>query len=73
MIILMVVIALIFNKWLIPILVGFAALDTILYFSLGDIVICYSCKAIYRGLPISSQTQGFDLKIHDRYEFKKKK
>jgi|SRR6185295_12642701 len=64
--------ALIFNKWLFPILVGGAILDGLLYFLLGDIVICYKCRAIYRGMPISPKLEGFDLKIHDQYEFKKK-
>jgi len=69
---LIVVLALIFNRWLIPILVGGAILDTLLYFLLGDIVICYKCRAIYRGMPISSRVEGFDLKTHDQYAFKKK-
>lgn len=55
------------------ILVGGALLDLALYFGLGDIVLCYNCRAIYRGMPISPRVEGFDLKIHDQYEFKKKK
>jgi len=55
------------------ILVAGALLDLGLFFGLGDIVICYNCRAIYRGFPISPQVEGFDLKIHDRYEFNKKK
>lgn len=73
LIILMVVLALVFNKWFIEILVAFAVLDLALYFGLGDIVLCYKCRAIYRGMPISPKVEGFDLKIHDQYEFKKKK
>ncbi len=72
-VVLIVGIALIFNHYLIQILVAGAILDTVLYFALGDIVICYSCRGIYRGLPISGKVQGFDLKIHDQYEFKHKK
>lgn|SRR5579885_3410458 len=72
MVILMVALALIFNRWLIQILVGFAALDLVLYFGLPNIVLCYSCRAIYRGLPISPRIEGFDLKIHDQYAFKGK-
>lgn len=68
-----VVTALIFNRWLIPILVGGALLDTLLYFALGDIVICYNCRAIYRGLPISPKVSGFELVTHDQYAFNKKK
>jgi uncharacterized protein (DUF983 family) len=68
-----VAIALIFNQYLIQILVAGAILDTVLYFALGDIVICYNCRGIYRGLTISSKVQGFDLKTHDQYEFKHKK
>jgi hypothetical protein len=68
-----VVLALVFNRWLIPILIAGAALDLLLYFGLGDVVICYSCRAIYRGLPISPKVEGFDLKIHDAYTFKNKK
>jgi hypothetical protein len=73
LIVLMVVLALVFNKWFIHILVGFAVLDLALYFGLGDIVLCYNCRAIYRGLPISPKVEGFELKIHDQYTFKNKK
>ena len=69
---LIVVLALVFNRWLIPILVVGALLDTLLYFFLGDIIICYSCRAIYRGLPFNPKVEGFDLKIHDQYAFKGK-
>ena len=55
------------------ILVAGALLDLALYFGLGDIVICYKCRAIYRGMPINPKVEGFDLKIHDEYEFPKKK
>lgn len=65
--------ALVFNDHLIPILIAGALLDLVLYFALGDIVICYQCRAIYRGMPISDIVEGFDLKVHDRYEFKPKK
>jgi hypothetical protein len=70
---LIVGIALIFNRWLIPILVGGAVLDTALYFLLPDVVVCYACRAIYRGLPVNPKVEGFDLKIHDKYAFQKKK
>lgn len=69
---LMVAAALIFNRWFIQILVGFAVLDLGLYFGLGNILICYDCRAIYRGFPIPPTVGGFDLKIHDKYAFKKK-
>lgn len=68
-----VVAALVFNQWLFPILVGGAIVDGLLYFALGDIVICYSCRGIYRGLPISAKIEGFDLKTFDDYEYKNKK
>ena len=55
------------------ILVAGALLDLALYFGLSDFVICYNCRAIYRGLPINPKVEGFDLKIHDRYAFHKKK
>jgi len=73
LIVLMVASALIFNRYFMHILIGFAVLDLALYFGLGDIVICYKCRAIYRGFPISDKIGGFDLKIHDQYEFNKKK
>jgi len=71
--VIMIVSALVFNRWFIHILIGFAALDLALYFGLGDIIICYKCRAIYRGFPISPKIEGFDLKTHDQYEFNKKK
>lgn len=70
---LIVALALIFNQYLFQILVAGAIVDGILYFALGDIVICYQCRAIYRGMPIADHVEGFDLKIHDKYEFKPKK
>ena len=72
-VIFIVVLALVFNQYLFQILVGGAIVDLILYFALGDIVICYQCRAIYRGLPIAHKIEGFDLKVHDKYEFKIKK
>jgi len=54
------------------VLVGGALLDLGLYFGLGDIVICYQCRGIYRGFPIPARVTGFDLKVHDKYVFKKK-
>ena len=54
------------------ILVAGSLLDLGLYFGLGDIVLCYNCRAIYRGLPFNPKLEGFDLKIHDRYAFHKK-
>ena len=65
--------ALVFNQYLIPILVVGAIFDLVLYFALGDIVICYQCRAIYRGLPIADKVEGFSLVTHDQYEFKPKK
>jgi len=73
LIVLMIASALILNRWFIQILIGFAVLDTALYFGLVDIVICYKCRGIYRGFPISPKVGGFDLKIHDQYEFKHKR
>jgi hypothetical protein len=55
------------------VLVAGALLDLALYFGLGDIQICYKCRAIYRGFPIPAAVEGFDLKIHDKYVFDKKK
>lgn len=72
LIVLMVVLAVCFNRWFIQILIAFAVLDLALYFGLGDIVLCYRCRAIYRGFPISDKIAGFELKIHDQYQFKKK-
>lgn len=73
LIVLMIAAALIFNRWFMQILIGFAALDLALYFGLGNIVICYKCGAIYRGFPIADRIGGFDLKVHDQYAFNKKK
>ena len=55
------------------ILVAGALVDLFLYFGLDDILICYSCRGIYRGLPFNPEVEGFDLKIHDDYAFSKKK
>ncbi len=71
-VVLIFVLALVFEKWFFPILIAGAALDLILYFFLPDVVECYDCRAIYRGLPFSPDHKGFDLTVHDKYAFPKK-
>jgi hypothetical protein len=71
-VVLIFALALIFEKWFFPILIAGAVLDLALYFLLPDVVECYKCKAVYRGLPFSPDHKGFDLAIHDKYAFNKK-
>ena len=47
------------------ILFGTAAIDLLLYLTMGNLVECYCCHAQYRGLPEEGH-RHFDLAIHER-------
>lgn len=44
-----------------------AAIDLLLYLSMGEALVCYRCDAHYRGLDDAGGHGGFDLETHERY------
>jgi hypothetical protein len=51
-------------------MVAAAAIDLLLYFTLGDVAICYRCKAHHRGGGMEG-LKGFDLERFEHYRFEK--
>jgi len=49
------------------ILIGSAAFDGLLYFWVGDAIVCYRCGAEYRGVIPSAEHKPFELTIAERY------
>ncbi len=47
---------------------GLSALsDLLLYYCVGDVTVCYSCHAIYRGFARNPEHEAFDLKKLEKY------
>jgi uncharacterized paraquat-inducible protein A len=44
-----------------------ALIDVILYFSVGNLLQCYRCRAEYRGLPGLDQGEPFSLETHEKF------
>lgn len=58
------------NYWYlaaIGVLMATAVLDLLLYYIVGDVLVCYRCLAQYRGTERTTQHQAFDLAIGERY------
>ena len=51
----------------ISILLGFAALDMILYAVMRDVLVCYRCQARYRNVPGMEERAHFNLETAERY------
>ena len=49
------------------ILFAAALIDVILYFSVGNLLQCYRCRAEYRGLPELDQGELFSLETHEKF------
>jgi hypothetical protein len=49
------------------ILLGSAAFDGLLYLWVGDVIVCYRCGALHRGVANGPDHQPFELTIHERY------
>ena len=49
------------------ILIGFALLDLMIYRLVGDVTVCYRCRAQYRGAARSPDHHPFDLGIGERF------
>ena len=48
------------------VLFAMAAIDVVLYFTMGDCLTCYRCQAMYRGVEIADHS-AFDLEVHERH------
>ncbi len=49
------------------ILMFFALVDMLLYWFMGDMLVCYRCRARHRKMPIGEDHPNFDLEISERY------
>jgi len=49
------------------VLLGFAALDALLYLWVGDVIVCYRCAAHYHGVMPGPEHKPFELVIGERY------
>jgi hypothetical protein len=49
------------------ILMGFALLDLLLYTFMGDMLVCYRCRARHRRTAMDEAHPKFDLEIAERY------
>lgn len=50
-------------------LLAVTLIDVGLWFYLGDVTVCYSCRAVHRGFPINRAHGPFDLATHDRHVY----
>lgn len=48
-------------------LLGFAALDLVLYTIMPDVLVCYRCRARYRDTPVGAEFPRFNLETAERY------
>lgn len=53
--------------WTYATLFAFAAIDVVLYITVGNVLQCYQCQAQYRGLKMLEEHEGFDLEIHEKH------
>ena len=49
------------------ILMGFALVDLLLYTFMGDMLVCYRCRARHRKTALDDQHTGFNLEVAERY------
>ncbi len=49
------------------ILMGFALIDLLLYTFMGDMLVCYRCRARHRKTAMDEQHARFDLETNERY------
>ena len=47
-------------------LVALWLLDLFLFRRLGNVVVCYNCQSIFRGVRNEDNTPEFDHEVHDR-------
>ena len=49
------------------ILMGFALIDLVLYTFMGDMLVCYRCRARHRKTTMNEDHPGFNLEVAERY------
>jgi len=54
------------------ILLGFAAIDLVLYAVMPDVLVCYRCSARYRNFDPQGPTGSFHLEVAERYRREQK-
>jgi hypothetical protein len=54
-------------EWAIGILMGFALLDMVLYAAMGDMLVCYRCRARHRKTAMHDAHPAFNLELSERY------
>lgn len=50
-------------------LLGVTIVDFALYYLLGEVTVCYACRAVHRGYPLNPAHKPFDLATHDRHVY----
>jgi hypothetical protein len=53
------------------ILIGSALIDVVLYLMMGNMTVCYRCRAQYQGFPVNPEHKSFDLAVGERYRQEK--
>ena len=53
--------------WTFAILFATALADVLLYFVVGEVLMCYRCNALYRGVEEMDSHGPFDLETHEKY------
>jgi hypothetical protein len=56
-----------YPEWAIGILMGFALIDMLLYTFMGDMLVCYRCRARHRRTAMQEEHPAFDLELSERY------
>jgi len=53
--------------WAIGILMGFAALDMVLYVVMPDVLVCYRCRARHGGVTLTHEHEAYNHELGERY------
>ena len=53
--------------WAIGVLMGFAAIDLVLFAVMPDVLVCYRCSARHRKAQVDEQHPRFNLELNERY------
>ena len=68
--IVLVVIGAIFVPWTWGLsLLAVTILDFIVYYMVGEVIVCYACQSVHRGYLPASSIGHFDLAVHDRHVY----
>ena len=66
----LVVVGAIFVPWTYGLSLLFVTiLDFIVYYMVGDVVVCYECQSVHRNFPENPAFKPFDLVLHDRHVY----